>query len=149
MSPLLLMLGQVLLCGTGKASGQREMEPLEERRQSFSRGWKGRLNKGGMREVINMKVVAKIQNTSVFPAGGTPGAALSQPGAVDADVGVPSRGDSPKYCDVWVATSQAISLHIGCRRTPKCSQQMWGCSICCILRKNSFFFNRHKGCWPM
>lgn len=53
-----------------------------EKAESFSRGWKGRLNKGGMREVINMKVVAKIQNTSVFPAGGTPGAALSQPGAV-------------------------------------------------------------------
>ena len=49
------------------------------------------------------RVVAKIQYTSVFPAGRTPGAALSQSGAVYADVGVPSRDDFPKYCDVWVA----------------------------------------------
>jgi hypothetical protein len=32
------MLGQVLLCGTGKASGHLEMELLEERRQRVSAG---------------------------------------------------------------------------------------------------------------
>lgn len=38
MLPLLLMLGQVLFCSTGKASEQLEIELLEERRQRVSAG---------------------------------------------------------------------------------------------------------------